>query len=406
MKTTRRSLLKGSLLTALPAPAARPPRAAPVKAGIFQELGVRPLINCRGTHTVLGASKKWPELDAAMAEASRSFVMLDELQEKVGERLARLVGSEAALVTTGAAGAIALGTYACLTGTDPEKVRRLPDLSSPGARMKTEVIILKLHRNAYDHAVRGAGVKIVEVETRAELEAAAGRETAMLYYLGGTTGDWAWPAAPLPLADCVAVGRRAGFPVLVDAANMLPPWENVRKVAATGADLIAISGGKDMRGPQCSGILAGRRDLIAAAVLNSNPHSDSQGRPFKVGREEIVGVWLAAEKYARLDFAALDRQYHDQCEYVIDTLKKVRGLRVGYMPYERVRRIHRVYVQWDEKEAGITTAECERQLLEGTPRIAVLRHEKQGIFLTMLMAEAGDEKVVVRRLREILGGRA
>jgi uncharacterized pyridoxal phosphate-dependent enzyme len=394
MRTTRRGLLKSSLLTALPLQA-RPARSG----GVFQELGIRPVINCRGTHTVLGASKKWPELEAAMAEAARSFILLDELQEKVGERLARLVGSEAAMVTTGAAGAIALGTYACLTGPDVDKVRRLPNLEG----MKTEVIIQKVHRNGYDHAVRSAGVRIVEVETREQLEAAAGPQTAMLYYLGGTTGDWAWRTEPISLEDCVAVGRRAGFAVLVDAANMLPPWDNIRKVAAAGADLIAISGGKDLRGPQCSGILAGRKDLIAAALKNSNPHSDSQGRPFKVGREEIVGLWLAAEKYARLDFAARDRRYREQCEYLIAALRKVRGLEAGYMPYERVRKIPRVYVRWDEKELGITTAECERRLLAGDPRIAVLKDQEQGIFLTMFMADPGDEKIVARRLREIFG---
>src|SRR5712692_438366 len=178
MRTTRRNLLKTSLLTALPVRAARSTRQS---AGIYQELGVRPVINCRGTHTVLGASKKWPEIDAAMAEASRSFVVLSELQEKIGERLARLIGTEAAMVTTGAAGAIALGTYACLTGSDIKKVRQLPNLEG----MTTEVIIQKVHRNGYDHAVRSAGIKIVEVETLAELESAANARTAMLYFLGG-----------------------------------------------------------------------------------------------------------------------------------------------------------------------------------------------------------------------------
>ncbi|MBI3696793.1 MAG: selenocysteine synthase [Acidobacteria bacterium] len=395
MATTRRNLLKGSLLAAAPLRAAR--SARPVN--IYQELGIRPVINCRGTHTVLGASKKWPDLDAAMAEASRSFVLLSEVQEKVGERLSKLIGTESAMVTTGAAGAIALGAYACLTGSDVKKVRQLPDLEG----MKSEVVIQKVHRNGYDHAVRTAGVKIVEVETREQLEAAAGPSTAMMYFLGGTTGDWAFET-PLSLEECVAVGRRAGFPVLVDAANMLPPWENIRKVAAAGAELIAISGGKHMRGPQCSGILAGRKDLIAAALLNSSPNSDSSGRPMKVGREEMVGVWLAAEKYAKLDFAALDRQYREQCEYIHNVLKKVPGLSVGYMPFEKVRKIPRVYVQWDEKAKGLTTNECVRQLLDGDPRIAVLKHEQQGIYLTMFMADPGDEKVVVRRLKEIFRG--
>ena len=397
MSTTRRNLLKGSLLTALPVRAARTSRS---NGGVYQDLGIRPVINCRGTHTVLGASKKWPDLDAAMAEASRHFVLLEELQEKVGERLAKLIGTEAAMVTTGAAGAIALGTYACLTGPDVKRIRQLPNLDG----MKTEVIIQKIHRNGYDHAVRSAGVKIIEVETREQLVAAASPQTAMMYYLGGTTGDWTWTKDPLSLEDCVAMGRQAGFPVLVDAANMLPPWENLRKVAAAGPDLIAISGGKHLRGPQCSGILAGRKDLVAAALKNASPNSDSQGRPFKVGREEIVGVWLAAEKYSKVDFAALDRQYREQCEYLLGALKKVRGLTVGYMPYERIRKIPRVFVQWDEKAVGMTTRECMRKLLDGDPRIAVLAHERQGFYLTMIMGDPGDEKVVARRIKDLFQG--
>jgi len=393
MPTTRRNLLQGYLLTALPLGASR----SSGQGGVYQELGIRPVINCRGTHTVLGASKKWPELDAPMAEASRTFVFLSELQEKVGERLARLIGSEAAMVTTGAAGAITLGTCACLTGTEVKKVRQLPNLEG----MKTEVIIQKVHRNGYDHAVRNTGVKIIEVENRAQLEAAAGQQTAMLYFLGGTTGDWAWET-PILLEECVAVGRRAGFPVMVDAANLLPPWENIRRVAAAGVGLIAISGGKHMRGPQCSGILAGRKDLIQAALLNSNPHSDSLGRPMKVGREEMVGVWLAAEKYAGLDFAALDRRYRQQCEHLITSLQKLPGIRTGYMPFEKSRKIPRVLVQWDERALGLTTKDCVRRLLEGDPRIAVLEHDEQGIFLTMFMADPGDEKAVARRLKEIL----
>jgi L-seryl-tRNA(Ser) seleniumtransferase len=367
---------------------------------LYRQLGVRPLINCRGTHTVIGASKQWPRLHEAMAEAARDFVSLDELQDKVGERLARLIGSEDAMVTTGAAGAITLGTCASLTGADTEKIQRLPNLSG----MKSEVIIQKVHRNGYDHAVRNAGVKIVEVENKEQLINAAGERTAMMYFLGGTTGDWAWET-PVSLEECISIGRKAGFPVMVDAANMLPPWDNMRKLAAQGTDLICISGGKHMRGPQCSGILAGRKDLVRAARLNSNPHSDSMGRPLKVGREEIIGVWLAAEKYARLDFAALEREMFAQAEYLHGELKKISGLDVSFAPHDRTRRVPRVIARWDEKAAGLTTAECEQQLLEGEPRIAVLRYEPQGLLFTLFMSEPGDERLVARRMRAIFANR-
>jgi L-seryl-tRNA(Ser) seleniumtransferase len=370
------------------APGARP--------GVYEQLGIRPVINCRGTHTVIGASKLWPELHEGIAEAARHFVVLDELQDAVGARLAKLIGSEDAMVTTGTAGAMAIGTCACLAGADTAKIRRLPDLTG----MKSEVIIQKVHRNGYDHAIRAAGVRIVEVENSEQLRNAVNERTAMLYFLGGSSGDWEYET-PVPLEECIAVGRKAGFPVMVDAANMLPPWDNLRKLAAAGTDLIAVSGGKHMRGPQCSGILAGRRDLVRAARLNSNPHSDSLGRPMKVGREEIVGIWLAAEKYSRLDFAALDRECFRQAEYLSGEFRKIKGLEVSYAPHDRTRRVHRIVVSWDEKALKMTADECEKKLMEGDPRIAVLRNGKKGLLFTMFMNEPGDEKVVARRVKEI-----
>src|SRR6185503_15827906 len=309
----RRSLLKSLGLAGLVGswPLAKRTEAANSTRNVYQELGIEPVLNFRGTHTVIGASKEWPELHEAMGEAARHFVVLDELQDKIGERLAKLIGTEDAMVTTGAAGGITLGTCASLAGSDSEKIRRLPDLTG----MKSEVIIQKVHRNGYDHAVRNTGVRIVEVENKDQLVQAMNERTAMMYFLGGSSGDWAYET-PVSLEACLEVGKKAGVPIMVDAANMLPPWDNISRLGALGTDLICISGGKHMRGPQCSGILAGRKDLVRAARLNSNPHSDSLGRPLKVGREEIVGVWLAAEKYAKLDFSALDRQSFEQAEYL------------------------------------------------------------------------------------------
>ena len=185
---------------------------------------------------------------------------------------------------------------------------------------------------------------------------------------------------------------------------MLPAWDNIRKLGALKTDMICLSGGKHMRGPQCSGILAGRRDLVRAARLNASPHPDSTGRPLKVGREEIVGVWLAAEKYARLDFEAIDRQYAGQADYLMGEFRKIPGLRVSHAPHDRTRRVHRVMVEWDEHALKISPGECEKQLMEGDPRIAVLRHRGAVVF-TLFMNDPGEEKIVARRMREIFSSR-
>src|SRR5262245_57855235 len=395
MKSTRRNILQSAGLLGI-WPFSRLSFGAKAPAGAYQQLGIRPVINCRGTHTVIGASKIWPELHEAMAEASRQYVVLDELQDKVGARLSELIGCEDAMVTTGCAGAITLGSCACLTGMDSSKVRQLPNVTG----MKPEAIIQKIHRNGYDHAVRNAGLKIVEVEGIEQMRNAVSERTAMMYYLGAESGDSEWRTDPVSIEDCLDLGRKGGFPVMVDAANMLPPWDNIRKLGALKTDLICISGGKHMRGPQCSGILAGRRDLVRAARLNASPHPDSVGRPLKVGREEIVGVWLAAEKYARLDFAALDRQCAIQAQYLAGELKKIPGMQVSFAPHDRTRRVYRVVADWDEQALKIGRDECEKLLLDGDPRIAVLRHRGALVF-TLLMHDAGDEKIVARRMREI-----
>lgn len=370
--------------------------AAGKSRGVYADLGIRPILNFQGPVTTVGASKMWPEIQGIMAEAAREFAVLEEVKDAVGERLAKLCGTESALVTSGTAGAIALGTYGCLTGADTAKVRRLPDLTG----MKTEVVIQKPHRNGYDHAVRSAGVRIVEVDSRESFINSLGPQTAMIYYLGGTRGDWAWET-PVPLAECVAIAKKAGVPVLIDAANLLPSWDSIPRVAATGVDMIAFSGGKHIRGPQSAGVLAGRKDLLHAAWLNSSPHSDSQGRGMKVNKEEMIGLLAAIERYSKLDFAALDREYERQAAYVMAELRKA-GLQVEKARFERGRKVHRVIATWDEGGRGLTAAAVEKKLRDGEPRIAALRGpEGKGIEFTFLMNDPGEEKIVARRMREI-----
>jgi len=398
MSASRRRWLQrvglGSLAPLLPGSA----QAAP-KQTVYQKLGLKPVINFRGTYTTLGASKQWPELFEAQAEAASEYVVLEELQEAIGERLSVLTGTEGAMVSTGAAGAIAIGTYACIAGEDPAHIKQLPDVSG----LKDEVVIQKVHRISYDHAVRGAGVKIVEVETLDQLERAVGPHTAMMYFLAGNTDDRTWGEDWIRVEDALKITKPAGVPILADCANILPPWDNIPKLARSGVDLLAISGGKHMRAPQCSGILAGRKDLLRAAWLNSNPHSDSNGRPMKVGREEMVALWLACEKYAALDFDQLDKQYERQARTLRRELDKIPGVRTGQPPFERTRRVHRVTAAWDEEQLGITAREAEERLMQGAPRIAVTRPSEGGLQFTVFMNEPGDEQIAADRLRDVLG---
>jgi len=390
--TTRRLLLQASAAIWPFSKAAAARRATP---GVYAQLGIRPLINFQGTMTTIGASKMSEEVHAAMAEASREYVYLEEVKDKVGARIAELAGTEAALVSSGAAGAIALGTYACLTGNDTARVRQLPDLTG----MKSEVVIQKSHRNGYDHAVRSAGVRIVEVDTKEELVNALGPKTAMMYFLGGTSHDWD-KEIRITLEDSLAACKQAGVPLLIDAANMLPPWNNIRKLAAMKIDLIAVSGGKHIRGPQSSGILAGRKDLIQAAWLNSSPHSDSQGRGMKVNREEMIGLLVALERYAKLDFDALDRESARQADYLIGEFRRI-GLNAEKTPFDRTRRVHRVRVTWDQARWKMTPRQVEDLLRDGDPRIVVLRSGSDALEFTVFMNDPGDEKLAAKRMREI-----
>jgi seryl-tRNA(Sec) selenium transferase len=255
-----------------------PAAAAPAPAGrkdYFRELGVRPFINAAGTYTAMTASLMPDEVMDAIQYASKHYVMLDELHDKVGERIASLVHSEAAMVTAGAASALTLGTAAVLTGTDRQKIVDLPDLAS----MKSEVIIQKSHRFGYDHAVRNCGVKLVEVETREDLERVVSPQTAMMLFYNNNNKE-----GQIQDEEFVQLGKKHGIPTFNDAAADVPPVDNLWKYTKMGFDLVTFSGGKGIRGPQSAGLLLGRKDLIAAARLNAPPNGNTVGRGMKVNK--------------------------------------------------------------------------------------------------------------------------
>lgn len=367
--------------------------AARKAPGIYERLGVRTRINAKGTYTYLTGSLVPPEVSHAMEEASQHYVYLVDLQEAVGKKIAEMVGVEAAMVTSGAAGAIMLGTAACVAGKDPEKIQRLPDITG----MKSEVIIQKTHRNAFDHAIRNVGVRLVVVETPEEMENAVSEKTAMMYFLNAAQNQ-----GRVGLEKFIEVGKRHGVPTFNDAAADVPPKEHLSDYNKMGFDLVAFSGGKGLRGPQCAGLLLGRKDLIEAALLNNNPHEDTIGRPCKVGKEEIVGMFATLERYLKIDHAAEWKDWEARLATIEKTVSTVPGVHMGRFTPEVANHVPHVYFQWDEKAFGLTQAECAKQLEDGEPSIICLAGDyPHGLSVTPYMMKPGEERIVARRLKEI-----
>jgi len=392
----RRMLTAGGLGAALGALRPRYLYAAQLAAShgeIYRQIGVRPLINAAGTYTTLTGSVMPDRVVQAMGEAARCFVPLIDLQRVVGARIAKLLEADAAMVTSGAAGSILLATAACVTGGDPDKIRRIPDT----AGMKNEVIVPRAHRNGFDHAARTVGTRFLEVDTIEQVRSAIGAKTAMLYWTHIFE-----PKGKITRAEFLAAGKAAGVPVFNDAAAELPPAENLKGIAKEGFDLVAFSGGKGLRGPQSSGLLVGRKDLIEAAHLNNNPHS-SIGRPMKVGKEEIMGLLAAVEVYLSRDHEADQRLWRGFMESIVKDLKGITGVKAEiYVPGPGGHPIPYLRVEWDRGRVPLSYEECGRKLREGEPRIEVNVSAKEGLSLASYNLFPGEERIVGWRLREIL----
>jgi L-seryl-tRNA(Ser) seleniumtransferase len=358
----------------------------------FRELGVRPFINAAGTYTAMTASLMPPEVMEAINYASRHFVMLDELHDKVGERIARLLRAEAAMVTSGAASALTLGTAAALTGTDRRKIVDLPDL----AGMKSEVIIQKSHRFGYDHAVRNCGVRLVEVETRDDLERAIGDKTAMMLFYNNNNKE-----GRIQDEEFARLGRKHGVPTLNDAAADVPPVENLWKYTEMGFDLVAFSGGKGLRGPQSAGLLLGRKDLIAAARLNAPPNGNTIGRGMKVNKEEMVGMLAAVERYLAADRAQERREFDERAETIRAAAAAVPGVSAEVFVPEVANHVPHVRISWDAAGRKMSAEDVVRKLRDGEPSIGT-RSEGGALVVGIWMMRPGEDKIVARRLRQVL----
>jgi D-glucosaminate-6-phosphate ammonia-lyase len=376
------------------APGDRPLKTS-ARMNIYEQLGVRPLINAAGTYTALSASIMPREVLQAMDEASRHHVSIFELHQTVGKRIANLLGAEAALVTSGAAAAVTLGTAACVAGKDQGKIQRLPNT----ADMKNEVLIQKSHRFGFDHAIRAVGAKLVEFETRAQLESALNEKTAMMFFLNheDTKGQ-------VRRQEFAELGKRAGIPTFIDAAADVPPTERLSEYLRLGFDLVAFSGGKGLRGPQCSGLLLGRKDLIEAAFLNGSPHSDTIGRAAKVGKEEIIGLLTALELYLKRDHKAEWREWETRVRSIADALKPLRGVKSEMFVPEIANEVPHLRVEWDEKVIPKKNADIAKLLREGEPRIEIRPSaaDQPRIEIAVWMLQPDEHRVVASRLRQVL----
>ena len=368
--------------------------AAPSKAGrdYFHELGVRPFINAAGTYTAMTASLMPPEVMDAVNYASKHYVMLDELHDKVGERIASLLHCEAAMVSSGAASALTLGTAAVLTGTDQKKIVDLPNLSGG----KNEVIIQKSHRFGYDHAVRNCGVRLVEVESAEDLERAVTDRTAMMLFYNNNNSE-----GRIQDEAFVLLGKKHRIPTLNDAAADVPPVENLWKYTKMGFDLVAFSGGKGLRGPQSAGMLLGRKDLIAAARLNAPPNGNTIGRGLKVNKEEMLGMLAAVERYLGADHAAERRTFDARAETVRGAVATLPGVKADIFVPEVANHVPHVRISWDAAVTRLTANEAVTALRAGEPSIGS-RSEGNALVIGVWMMQPGEEKIVARRLREVL----
>jgi uncharacterized pyridoxal phosphate-dependent enzyme len=359
----------------------------------FSELGVRPIINAAGTSTALTGNLMLPEAIRAWEYATRKFVNLDELHDAIGQKIASLVGSEAALVSAGAASALTLGTAACMTGLNQDFIRQLPDTWG----MKDEVIIQKSHRFSYDHAVRNCGVRMIEIETAEELAEAVNSRTAMMLFLN--VGE---PRGQISAAEFARLGKKHSTPTFIDCAADVPPVDNLFKFLKMGYDLATFSGGKAMRGPQSTGLLLGRKDLIAAARLNGLPHANTIGRGMKVNKEEMLAMMVALESYLQRDHGDDWRKWERQVESIARRVEKVPGVHATRFVPEIANRSPQLHIGWDQDKIKINRDKVLEALRTGAPPIEARPWEEKELEVLVWTLQPGEAEIVGERIAQLL----
>lgn len=358
---------------------------------IYARLGIKTLINGQGTYTNLGGSVMPPEVVQAMAEAAGWFVSIPDLQEKVGARIAALVGAPAAMVTAGAASAITVATAACMTRDNLAATEQLPRTDG----LKNEVVIQKGHQCGYEPQILVTGANLVWVETRADLERAINPRTAMMFFLNRHE-----PLGQIRREEWIRVGKERGIPLFNDAAADVPPPARLSEYLHQGFDLVAFSGGKGLRGPQGSGLLLGRPDLIAAGRRAISPHMGI-GRGMKVGKEEIMGLLAAVDRFLKLDHDAEWRDWEARVSEMIDLLAGIPGMNARRDVPEIANHAPHLLLEWSRWHAAPSAAEVARQLREGDPPIAILAEGERTLRVAVWTLRDDEHRVVAKRIREI-----
>jgi len=381
-------------------------KSVPQAEDYYQKLGVTPFINAAGTYTVLSASTMPDEVQAAIALAARQPVNLNELLDASGAYLAKRLRCEAALVTAGAAAALVVGTAACINMGNEQAVLNIP---TDMAGLKNEVIVQKSHRYGYDHALRNCGVRFVEVETLEQYEQAFTERTVMAHFFNAGAGK-------ISREDWVRVARQYGVPCFNDAAADVPPISNLWNYTQMGFDLVTFSGGKGLRGPQCTGLLLGRKDLIEAAKKNNSPNSNTVGRGMKVAKEEIVGLVAAVDCFLKQDDAAIEAECRQRADRIAKHLSAIPTVQTQIFIPEVANHVPHLLITYDQNRIKITGTEVMQKMREGKPRIelnpstggapasAGLQGGPNTIVVGVWMLQSGEDIVVAKRLRDVLQG--
>jgi L-seryl-tRNA(Ser) seleniumtransferase len=366
--------------------------AKPLARDFFKELGLRTFINAAGTYTSMTGSLMSNEVTSAISYGATEYVNLDELHDKVGERIAELLNCEYATVSSGAFGAMTIGLAGVMCGMDEKKVAQLPDTTG----LKDEVIVQKAHDIGYTHALINTGAKIVQVTTAKELEKAINKKTAMLWFLNANTeqGEIKWE-------EFITLGKKHGIPTFIDCAADVPPVENLYKFTKLGFDLVAFSGGKGIRGPQSAGLLLGRHKLIEAARLHTPPRGTTIARGMKVNKEEVLGMMVALELYLAKDHKQEWELWESQIKLISDSALSVKGVETEIHVPPHANHVPSLRIRWDENMVKISKDDMRKQLRNGHPSIETVGN-KEAVGITTWMMEPGQERIVAQRVKEVL----